>query len=429
MKNKQKKFEETQTAQLASIQKKNTMTYIMSVCVVYLCAWSILPQLQLGMIWRLLALMCIAIWVGVVISDREAKASLLYHGADLATLFIILVVVVSYIGTLRISRIITQISFFMLYVGFLMVIFYFYHIQYISILPVMALSLFIIPNIITFKTLLVMPHIMRMLVRDNPIVYSYIRRGVGGYGLLYPQVCLFPAALVWTIQAWKNQRIKFIIGCIWIISYMALISKAGYTIAILSTVISIYVLFFYKGSSIVGMILTIVLVMILLTALIVYSENIRNFLLEVFEGTKITQKINDIMLSVQNGEADGSIGDRVTNYMASISTILNYPIIGGLWMSGGGAHSAIMDAFAKYGIFGGWMFIKMLFSVDLMYKKSPKDRIMQQTLKASMATLLIVGMLNSFPYQCMLPLTIVLLSLIGEIEDWRRNINVDSVDS
>ena len=309
-----------------------------------------------------------------------------------------------------------------------MVNYYFDRLEELSLLPVIALLLFVIPNVITIKALVVNPHIMRLIVRNDEETYEYIRKGVGGYGLLYPQVCLFPAALAWIIQASKKQKVKFAFGCIWLVSYLGLMLKAGYSIAIISTVISVYILFFHKGRSVIGLVLSIVAIMVLSTLLLVYSETFRNFLLEIFEGTKVTQKINDILLSVQNGDADGSVGDRTTKYMKSLSTILEYPIIGGLWMAGGGNHSAIMDSFAKYGVFGGWMFTKMFFSVNLMYKKKQKDRFMMQVLNASMGALLLVGMLNTTPYQCMLPFTVVLLAIIGEVEMWRCEPDEDIVD-
>ena len=164
-----------------------------------------------------------------------------------------------------------------------------------------------------------------------------------------------------------------------------------------------------------GLVIVIVFVIMGFSLLIIYSEFFRKLMLELFEGTKVTQKINDLMLSVQSGEADGSVGDRTTRYMASINTIINYPIIGGLWMCSIGNHSAILDSFAKYGLFGGCIFSKMLFSVNILYKEKTKDKFMVQVLNASLAALLIVGMLNATPYQCMLPFTVVLLSIIGEI--------------
>ncbi len=97
-------------------------------------------------------------------------------------------------------------------------------------------------------------------------------------------------------------------------------------------------------------------------------------------------------------------------------------------MDGGGSHSAIMDVLARYGLFGGWIFIKMLFSVNLAYHKDQKEQGIFRILNATMSALLIVGILNTMPFQCMLPITIVLLSLLSEVELWRGKSNEGSLD-
>ena len=154
--------------------------------------------------------------------------------------------------------------------------------------------------------------------------------------------------------------------------------------------------------------------------MIVYVDGFRNMLLEVFEGTAITKKINDLMSTSETGNAEGSIFIRMALYGQSLRTIFTYPVIGGLWMHGGGGHSALLDAFAKYGLWGGYMYAKMLYYVPGYYKQRSNHRFIVSISNATMVTLLFVSVLDTFSYSFMSVVLLVLPLLYEDIITWEK---------
>lgn len=393
-----------------------------ALCIIYLCAWSIIPQLQLGMFYRVLAIGCAIGWYCIFTSQNAGNIRLPKDNLlKAACIFLILVVTVTVIQHLSISKVLTQISIFMLFLGYVMVNFYYERSEELSFLTIVIILLFLLPNYTTFNALLIDPHIMRLLVRSSDLSLEALRHGIGGYSLLYSQVCIFPAILSWTVFAWQKHKIKFGIGCLWLLSYLLLVLKAGYTIAIVTTLIGIYVLYFYKGKSVIGIVVIVVSIFTVLSILVVYSLTVREFLLEFFEGTTVTKKINDLVLSAEAGEAEGSVNDRTVRYLQSIKSLCSYPIIGGLWQGGGGGHSAIIDMFAQYGIFGGYIFYKMFLCAPQIIVKGDSEKHTSRVANASSASILTIGILNSATYQFMFPITIVLFAILSEIRKWESH--------
>ena len=141
-------------------------------------------------------------------------------------------------------------------------------------------------------------------------------------------------------------------------------------------------------------------------------------LLEFFDGTAVAKKINDLVATSESGAAEGSINDRVITYQATFNTIFRFPIIGGLWWESGGGHSALADAFAKYGLFGGYVFCKILYSVPNIYKKAFIYKRIHQMANANFVVLLYVTLLDSLTYQFLGMILIITPILYENIIEW-----------
>ena len=141
-------------------------------------------------------------------------------------------------------------------------------------------------------------------------------------------------------------------------------------------------------------------------------------LLEFFDGTAVAKKINDLVATSESGAAEGSINDRVITYQATIDTIFRFPVIGGLWWEGGGGHSALGEAFARYGLFGGYVFCKVLYSVPGVYKKAFIYKRIQQMANANLVVLLYVTLLDSVSYSFLGMILIVTPILYENIIEW-----------
>ena len=105
-----------------------------------------------------------------------------------------------------------------------------------------------------------------------------------------------------------------------------------------------------------------------------------------------------------------------------MNTIFSYPVIGGLWFpnGSGGGHSAILDTFAKYGLFGGYVVIKILFSFSLGIKKSPETGKDLRIANASFIVLFLIMLLNSIPFNFTCLLMLVIPVSYNDIVIWRK---------
>lgn len=397
---------------------KNGISYgsIQSLAVLYLVVWTISPPLEIGTVYRLLALACAAVWF-VIMAIRQNPIELSREQLCSA-FFLLMVVTVVYIETESVSNIIKQISMFMLVICFMMN--YFYHDKWDELSYIVPIVMFflLIWNSKTTSVLLEDPTIARRLVRDDESIYEYLKQGVGGYSLVYPQVCIFPAMLAWVIQAFKNNKIYFVIGLAWLVSYVLMIANAGYSLAIFASAAGAVLLLFNKGESAISSFLVAALLFGASMLAILYLEDFRNWLLEIFDGSAVAKKIEDLVASSDSGEADGSIAVRLNAYSNSLETIFKYPVVGSLWRGNGGGHSALMDAFAKYGVFGGVMFAVMIYTVPNYYKKNYESRSVTSVANATLVTLLFVSLLDSFSYSFMCMVLLVAPLFFEDIIKW-----------
>ncbi len=400
---------------------------IQSIAVAYLVVWSISPPLEIDLIYRIIAVGALVVWAGVwlirenpIVLDKNQLVSIF---------FLFTVIGVTFIGNGDFRGILKQIAFFMLVVCFILNSFYKEHWEELRWLVPVVLVLFIIWNYKTVQALIADPTIARQIVRDDEATYEYLRQGIGGYGLVYPQVCVASAILLWTIKAFKSNKIYFFVGAVWVISFIQLVSKAGYSIAIFTSVIGVILLFFYNGKSGMKAFLVAGVLFAAIMFSILYIDEFRNWLLEIFDGTAVAKKINDLVATSESGAAEGSIESRMIRYRASLEVIVKYPIVGALWRDGGGGHSGLLDTFAKYGLWGGWFFIKSVYSVPDYYKEKYDSPQIKRLSNAVLVSLLIVSILDSVTYSMYCMVLLILPLFFEDVIRWDGIKNENSLDS
>ncbi len=409
------------------VKKGFSYGIIQSIAVAYLTIWSISPPLEIDLIYRLLAVVATVVWAGVwlirenpIVLDKDQLLSIF---------FLFTVVGVTFIDNGDFNGILKQIAYFMLVVCAIMNSYYKKHWDELRWLIPVVLVLFIVYNYKTIQALIDDPTIARRLVRDDESIYVYLRQGIGGYSLVYPQVCVSSAILAWTLKAFKHNKIYFLIGLIWIITFVVLISKASYSIAIFTSVVGAILLLFYKGKSGISAFIIALIIFATVMLSILYVEDFRNSLLETFDGTAVAKKINDLVATSESGEAEGSIGSRMTRYLGSLRVIATYPIIGALWRSSGGGHSALLDTVARYGLWGGWFFIKSVYSVPQYYKKTYDNRRIRSMSNAVLVSLLMVTILDSVTYSFYCLILFILPLLFDDVIRWEKIEDENTLDS
>lgn len=384
--------------------------------VLYVVVWSISPPLEIDLIYRLAALGCVGLW-GLIALQRGLYVEKMHV---YAVLFAVVVAGVAYMQSGSFDAILKQIPIYILVVCFILNCFYRERWEELSGIVPIVLVLLIFFNWKTGTTLLEDATIARKLVRADESVYMYLRQGVGGYSLIYPQVCIFPAILAWIIRAYYNNKKCFLLGAVWLVAYIRCILNAGYAIAIFATIAGAVILLAFKGRSAAGAAIASLVIFAAGLGAILYIESVREFLLVQFDGTAIAKKIQDLMMTSEEGAAEGSIYMRMEAYKGSWDVILKYPLLGGLWRRSGGGHSALLDAFAKYGVLGGCMYVKMIYSVPGYYKKQYDHRLINAVSNSAIVALLFVSVLDSFTYSFMPMILIVLPLLYEDIIRWEK---------
>lgn len=397
---------------------KNGLTYgfIQKIAVLYLIIWTVSPPLQVDLVYRLIALASAALWV-VIWFIRESPINLNKKQVG-AIFFLIMVLAVVFFEKYNFESVLKQIALIMLVICYIM--FFFYEDKWDELNGIVPVVLILL-TVFNFKTLniLIEDHtVARLLVRDDETTYEYLRQGIGGYSLIYPQVCISPLILAWTFKAFRHNKLFFAIGAVWAYAFIRLLELAGYSIALFASALGLLLLVFYRGKSILPAFIITILAFIGVMASILYIEPFREWILETFDGTAVATKVNDLVSTSDTGVTGDSIQVRITAYTNSLWDIIKYPVIGSLWRENGGGHSALLDITSKYGILGGFMFSTIFYHVPLYYKQHYRDKFLMVTANSTLVTLMFVSILDSFNYSFTCMVVIVSSLLFEDIIKW-----------
>ncbi|MCQ2446392.1 MAG: hypothetical protein MJ141_05895 [Clostridia bacterium] len=382
------------------------------IAILYILIWTISPPMQAGLGYRIAALGCAVI----LAAANGFKLNREKHGLPL--LFVALVGLTAIIIEGELSAAIGQIAVYLLFIGYLMNDWYEGDWEAFRLIIPILLAVLAYWNFRSVAVLATDPNAARAVVRNDETALHYIKMGVGGYGMTYAQVCIAPAIVSWILRSFKKKPLFFAIGVIWAVSYYQYISLAGYSIAVAATVIGLIILLLYRRKETAPALVISLLLVLLLVYLIGYNEPFRNWLFRIFDGTKVAYKIRDITSTIETDETADSIYQRIKRYRASFQAILHYPIVGAWWKGGAGGHSAILDNFAQYGLFGGLMYIKMLYCVPNTMKKADIAQKTIMAINATIVTITFVALLDSMPYNIVMMPTVVLPILLHDIENW-----------
>ncbi len=397
---------------------KNGLSYglIQKIAVLYLIIWTISPPLQVDTIYRIIALACAVIWVSIWFI-RENPISLGKEQVG-SIIFLIAVLVVVYFEKYDFSALIKQIALIMLVICFIMT--YFYDDKWDELAGIVPIILILLTiwNYNTVKILVEDHTVARLLVRDDEATYEYLRQGIGGYSLIYPQVCICPLIFAWTFKAFKHNKICFVIGAVWAYEYVRLLELAGYSIALFASTIGLILLLFYRGKNVIPAFVLTILIFVGIMAAILYITPFREWILETFDGMAVARKVNDLVSTSDTGVTGDSIQVRINAYSNSLVDMLKYPIVGSLWRESGGGHSALLDITSKYGWLGGYAFAMMFYHVPFHYKHHCNDKFIITVANATLVTLMFVSVLDSFNYSFTLMVMIVSSLLFEDIIKW-----------
>lgn len=397
---------------------RNVLSYgfIQKIAVLYLVVWTISPPLQVDTVYRIIALGCALIWA-VIWFIRE-EAVILGKEQVIAIFFLVAVMGIILVERHDVSELIKQIALILLVICFIMT--YFYDDKWDELAGIVPIVLILLTvwNLKTVNILVEDHTVARMLIRDDEATYEYLRQGIGGYSLIYPQACISPLIFAWIFKAFRNNKIYFAIGAVWAFSFVRFLELAGYSIALFASAAGLLILLFYRGKNVAVAFTVTLLMFIGVMAAILYVTPFREWILQTFDGTAVANKVNDLVSTADTGVTGDSIQLRINAYSNSLGDIFRYPIIGSLWRENSGGHSAFMDITAKYGWLGGYAFAIMFYHVPFHYKHRFKDRFITSAANATLATLMFISLFDSFNYSFTCMILIVSSLLFEDIIKW-----------
>lgn len=350
-------------------KKRLAVDFLQNMALLYMIMWGISPPLAYGTIYRLLFLGAFFIWELLAIQKQGSR--LLEAQSKIAILLTVIIIIAilsdgfetGFTGNLQL------IMFFLYYCVYL---YYEASREDVSWVIWFIAILIIIWNSTTFHGYEMQRNLSRLLAKDFEGAESYAARGIGGYAYVYSLLFFAPITLGYltryskTMNAWQK-----ILLWTALISSVLVIFSAGYMIAILLLVVSVIVLLFIKGKkkSMWGVFALVITTLVIF----IFAEDLLRNLQPYVRGTMYETKIEDMIYSLTEGSASGTVEGRFERYIRSLKLFLRSPIWGQLSRNNIGKHSAILDKFAQFGILIGALFVYFLMRVQTQMIKKEID--------------------------------------------------------
>jgi len=248
----------------------------------------------------------------------------------------------------------------------------------------------------TFLGLLTDSHAARALSKSSEAGIKLSALGIGGYGSVYMNVILYPLLFV-IKKTIKNNLINYLVWAN-LIALVLTILYANFLIAIL--LLSFQIIYLSINST-KGNIKFMYLLSVIIIILIAYSniEYIEKETYSIVEGTSLRLKHSDIFSQIRGDESiNGTIASRSERYARSLNIFFTNPITGSLSFDNIGKHSNILDLFAQFGFFIGFLFLSIIRKLPLtLLKKSAFGN--KYYIKSFIWSIIIFGLVNNFAMQ------------------------------
>ena len=373
-----------------------SISTLQNIAIAYVALWVTSPAMAYGMLFRALAVLAVAGWFFLELLRPNNLLLRPSVPALIATVYIVYIAVIDYLqygGAGLIQNFQLFIAFYFLYV-----------IESRrkneeSLRPVFWWVLLTLPitYVKTIYTLwFVNGHAMRLAVRSSEAAMQVAEDGVGGYGLAYSTVIMVPALVIlfkyrnqMSIKLWQ----KLLITANLVLA-VTLVLSSGFTIAVLTLIATLGTLVILSKVTVARTLLAAFLAVFLLIG---YKPVIQMSLTAVqplTQGTNYFNKVQDILETLEQGEAQGTANDRIIRWERSAKLFLEHPVLG-VWSNRDiGKHSEILDTFARLGVFLGFMFIYLILYIQIRYL-GRSTRINGLAISA-MVCMVAVTFMNSF---------------------------------
>ncbi|MEK9940345.1 MAG: hypothetical protein VW548_05200 [Methylotenera sp.] len=364
---------------------KLTITGIQNIAISYVALWATSPFLAFGEVYRLAAVISVLVWAGLELQRAES----IFYKPTLPVLLTL--VYISYTATIQfmLEGAASLVLHFQIWsMLFFLIVQQSRRNDPLSLKMVFWVVLVTMPIwlFLTFDTLVSEnSHAARLAVRASEEAEELANKGVGGYALVYASILLFPSLLMFLLSKakgesfFRNHIFKSLprsarwIVFLNILLVLLVVFTAGYSIAVITFLLSTLCAFILKKYSFSRVMAIFMMGLVVATVFQPFMEALLTALLPLAEGTNFAVKIKDLLDSLQVGDAVGSAAERVERYTRSLTLFFENPLIGVLAVDDVGKHSQILDAYARWGIFFGCIFVYLLVFLPIKLLKKPQN--------------------------------------------------------
>jgi hypothetical protein len=380
---------------------------IQNLAIAYIALWAISPPLFINDVARLLVLVATAAWLFV---ELLRKSSIVYRPTGPV---ILAVAFIAYSGILNIlmsgpSGLLSELQIWIML--FFLIIYQGRRNDLQSLAPVFWFVLAILPawSFITVKTILTEnPHAARVVVRSSLEAEALLQQGVGGYGLVYGVILLLPCLLILLLNGFTPKRahlpkplqtVPSVARGLLLLNLglsVVLVLTAAYSIATITMFIVIALTISLNRYSAFRLAATVFALLVFFVLAVPLLEWLLTSILPFAEGTNYAMKINDVLRSLQIGDAVGTAEGRVERYARSIRLFIENPLVGTLVVDDVGKHSEILDTYAQWGVILGSILVYLISFLPLRVLRADKTRF-GAGLAMLVAVAMVFGLNNGF---------------------------------
>ena len=328
------------------------VSLINSICILYITVWAISPPLAFGTTYRLLLLFSMTILT--MINFQKIIQSKI-------TVWVVTYILVTGFVNYHYGEVTLFLRNIQLYIFlFLLIIFDIFKDKFSSknlhIIFLITILLLTLWNFLSIRILADNTHASRALAKSFEGAEELTNQGIGGFSSVYSQVILIVPILA--LIRYKNTTTKLrLVYVVYLVSVSILFLKAGYSLAVLITLFSLYLYIIAKELNKVHTITNLILLGFIVLIFNYFFAEIISVLLDITEGTSFYNKVRDIAISLSEEASIGTVDGRMERYQRSIRLFIESPVWGQLDIKDIGKHSQILDNFAQYGLFLGMLFL------------------------------------------------------------------------
>lgn len=231
-------------------------------------------------------------------------------------------------------------------------------------------------------------HAARLQTRSSDFSRELSSEGVGGYPLVYGAVVVLPVFALLLLNyrrflpleepGWLRtaSRIPLLVPALIganLVLAMALVVRAGFSIAIILMIFSLALSLVFKRRSPMMLIMIPLFMMMAWLLFQVALVPLLQLIVPLTDGTPYYRKVLDVIDTLESEQGQGTLNARIELYMRSLTLFLQNPIFGVISERDVGKHSAYLDTFARYGVLVGSVFVYLLTYLPVRMMRGMRD--------------------------------------------------------